>query len=162
VRTSGTQAVTDQHLEVKVAMTAARYGLTVLALAAGFGVGFVGCFCHRDQAVLFGFSWPVGLVFAFAGQIGLFLALAELPGAKGRWRPGRLVATCAAGLGWLIALLWVTYLGPPPSFALKGDVVLADDWISMVYLIGGMGVATTAVYRSWLAVLELKLAALRR
>ena len=64
--------------------------------------------------------------------------------------------------GQLVALLAVTYLGPPPSFALKGDVILANDWISMTYLIGGMALVTTAVYRSWLAVLDEKLAARRR
>jgi hypothetical protein len=137
---------------------AARWALTAVAALAGAGVGLIGSFCHRDQAVLVGHSWPVGLGYAFAGLGGLLLALAELPAVAARWWPGRLAASVAAALGWLVVLLWVTYLGPPPGFALKGDVILANDWISITYLIGGMALATTAVYRSWLAVLELKLA----
>ena len=140
---------------------AARWALTVLPLLAGAAVGLVGSFCHRDQAVLFGVSWPVGLGYAFAGMIGLFLALGELPGLVTGWLPGRLSATVTAGFGWLVVLLWVTYAGPPPNFALKGDVILANDWLSITYLVGGMALATAAVYRSWLAVLELKLAARR-
>lgn len=141
---------------------AARWGLTVLFLLAGLVVGLIGSFCHRDQAVLFGRSWPVGLVYAFAGQIGMFLALAELPGLTRGWRPGRLGAVGAGAVGWVLAVIWATYLGAPPHFALKGDVILANDWISITYLIGGMVLATAAVYRAWLGVLELKLAERRR
>jgi hypothetical protein len=162
VETSGSQTVTDQKLDVKIARNAARWGLLVLALLAGAAVGFFGAFSHRDQAVWLGITWPVGLFYVFAGMTGLFLALAELPPLPGAWRPGRLGASGTAGFGWLVALLAVTYLGPPPSFALKGDVILANDWISMTYLIGGMALVTTAVYRSWLAVLDEKLAARRR
>jgi len=160
VEISGSRTVSGQN-EAKVAMKAARWCLVVLTLVVGMGVGLLGSFSHRDQAVWLGVTWPVGLIYAFAGLTGLFLALGELP-ARPDWWPGRLSATVAAALGWLIALLVITYLGPPPSFALKGDVILADDWISMVYLIGGMALATGAVYRAWLAVLEVKLAALRR
>lgn len=144
------------------AAQAARWALTALSLLAGAGAGLIGSFCHRDQAVLFGQSWPVGLVCAFAGLAGLLLALGELPAVAARWWPGRLAASVAAAVGWLVVLLWVTYLGPPPNFALKGDVVLANDWISITYLVGGMALATIAVYRSWLAVLEQKLAERRR
>lgn len=140
----------------------ARRGLIVLCLLAGLGVGLIGAFCHRDRAELFGVSWPVGLGYAFAGLGGLLLALSELPGLSTGWRPGRLAAAAAAAVGWLLAVLWVTYVGPPPHFALKGDVILANDWISITYLIGGMALATAAVYRAWLGVLELKLAERRR
>jgi hypothetical protein len=161
VETSRTKAATDPP-GAKPAVLAARRSLTALAVLAGGAVGFLGSFSHRDQAVWLGVSWPVGLIYAFAGLAGLLLALGELPAAPTRWLPGRLPASGSAGFGWLIALLWVTYFGPPPGFALKGDVVLADDWISMVYLIGGMGLVTVGVYRSWLAVLEVKLADRRR
>ncbi|HEV2638451.1 MAG TPA: hypothetical protein VGX23_25115 [Actinocrinis sp.] len=141
---------------------AARWALTLLCLLAGAGVGLVGGFCHRDRAELLGVDWPVGLVYAFAGLAAVYLVLGELPGLGAGWRPGRLTASGAAAAGWLLVVLCVTYAGPPPGFALKGDVVLADDWISTGYLIGGMLLATVAVYRSWLAVLELRLAAVKR
>jgi Family of unknown function (DUF6113) len=141
---------------------AAKWGLTLLFLLAGLLVGLIGAFCHRDQAAWFGQSWPVGLAYAFAGQIGLFLALIELPGLAAGRRPGRLAAVGAAAVGWVLAVIWATYLGPPPHFALKGDVILANDWISIAYLIGGMVLATAAVYRAWLGVLELKVAERRR
>jgi len=163
VEISGSRTATDRRRDPRLAMQAARWGLLVLALAAGAGVGFLGAFSHRDQAVWLGVSWPVGLFYVVAGMAGLFLALAELPAQPGPvWLPSRLAASGVAGFGWLVALLAVTYLGPPPSFALKGDVILADDWISMAYLIGGMALVTTAVYRAWLAVLEARLADRRR
>ena len=145
-----------------VGARAAQWGLTALALAVGAGVALLGSFCHRDLWVLSGVSLPVGLVYAFAGMVGLFLPLGELPPAARGPLPGRMPATLAAGFGWLVVLLWATYLGPPPTFALKGDVILANDWISITYLVGGMALATAAVYRSWLAVLEYKLADRRR
>lgn len=157
VETSGRRAV-QGPAGSELGLTAARRGLTVLCLLAGGGVGLIGSFCHRDRAQLLGLSWPVGLLYAFAGLIGLFLALGELPGLARSWQPGRLAAVFSASAGWLLAVLWVTYLGPPPHFALKGDVILANDWISITYLVGGMILATAAVYRAWLGVLELKLA----
>lgn len=161
VETRGTRDVADPSGE-KAVVRAVRWSLTALIFLAGGVVGLFGSFAHRDQAVLAGVSWPVGLLYGFAGLTGLLLAVSELPPRPTRQLPGRLSGTAAGAIGWLIVLLWVTYLGPPPGFALKGDVILADDWISMAYLIGGMALATAAVYRSWLAVLEVKLADLRR
>jgi hypothetical protein len=135
----------------------------LLLVAAGLGVivGAIGSFAHRATATAFGVAWPTGLFFSFCGLVGLMLALGELlPNAASRsWRPSRLSGVACAAAGWLLALLWVTYLGPPPSAARKGDVILANDWRSLAYLFGGMLLATVAVYRAWVANLAEKLAA---
>ena len=138
-----------------------RWMLLLVVTALGVIVGAIGSFAHRAQATAFGVAWPTGLFFSFCGLIGLLLALGELlPTATSRsWRPSRLAAVVCAGAGWLLALLWLTYLGPPPSAARKGDVVLANDWRSLAYLFGGMLLATAAIYRAWVANLAEKLAA---
>jgi hypothetical protein len=139
----------------------ARWILLLVAAALGVVVGAIGSFAHRAEATAFGVAWPTGLFFAFCGLIGLLLALGELlPTAAPRsWRPSRLPAVACAAAGWLLALLWLTYLGPPPSAARKGDVILANDWRSLAYLFGGMLLATVAVYRAWVANLAERLAA---
>jgi hypothetical protein len=137
-----------------------RWVLLLVAVALGAGVGTLGSFGHRASATWLGASWPTGLVLCFGGLIGLLLGIGELleAGAAGSWRPTRLAAVGWASAGWLLALLWLTYLGPPPSFAHKGDVILANDWKSMAYLLGGMVLVTVAVYRAWVAALSARLA----
>jgi hypothetical protein len=139
---------------------ASRWALLLLAVAFGAAVGTLGSFGHRESATWLGVSWPTGLVLGFCGLIGLLLGLGELLGAgvPASWRPSRLSALGWASTGWLLALLWLTYLGPPPSLARKGDVVLANDWKSLAYLLGGMAVVTAAVYRAWVAALSARLA----
>jgi Family of unknown function (DUF6113) len=138
-----------------------RWILLLVAAALGVIVGAVGSFAHRAEVTAFGVTWPTGLFFAFCGLVGLMLALGELlPVTASRsWRPSRLSGVACAAAGWLLALLWLTYLGPPPSASRKGDVILANDWRSLAYLFGGMLLATAAVYRAWLANLAEKLAA---
>ncbi len=132
----------------------------LIAAASGAAVGTIGSFGHRTTDTWFGVSWPVGLAFCFAGLIGLLLGIGELlvAGAPDSWRPTRLSALGCASAGWLLALLWITYLGPPSTFARKGDVVLANDGKSLGYLLGGMLVITIAVYRAWVATLSARLA----
>ena len=140
---------------------ASRWALLLVAVLLGVAVGTFGSFGHRASATWLGVSWPTGLLVAFAGLVGLLLGVGELleAGAPASWRPTRLSALGWTSAGWLLALLWLTYLGPPPSLASKGDVVLANDWKSLVYLLGGMGVVTAAVYRAWAASLTARLAA---
>jgi hypothetical protein len=137
-----------------------RTALLSIAAAAGVAVGAIGSFGHRTTNSLFGVSWPVGLLFCLCGLVGLLLGLTELltAGAPDSWRPTRLSALGCASAGWLLALLWITYLGPPPSLARKGDVVLANDARSLLYLVGGMFLITVAVYRAWVATLSARLA----
>jgi hypothetical protein len=66
-----------------------------------------------------------------------------------------------AAAGWVIAVIWLSYIGPPFTFANKGDVILANDWISMSFLIAGMALATFFLYRAWIAALDAKLAKAR-
>ena len=138
-----------------------RWALLLVAVLLGAAVGALGSFGHRASATWLGVSWPTGLVLCFGGLIGLLLGIGELleAGGPGSWQPTRLSAVSWASAGWLLALLWLTYLGPPPSFARKGDVVLANDWKSLAYLLGGMVLVTVAVYRSWVAALSVRLAA---
>jgi hypothetical protein len=144
-----------------VAASATRWVLLLVAGGLGVVVGTIGSFAHRATATVAGVAWPTGLFFAFCGLVGLLLGLGELlaAGPATSWRPSRLAGLSCAAAGWLIALLWLTYLGPPPSAARKGDVVLANDWRSLAYLFGGMMLATAAVYRAWVANLNVRLAA---
>lgn len=130
----------------------------LVAAAAGVVVGGLGSFGHRSSATWLGVSWPTGLVLCFGGLVGLMLALGELPpGAPQSWRPTRLSAVSCASAGWLLALIWLTYLGPPFTFARKGDVILPNDWKSITYLLGGMALIVAAAYRAWLASLNARL-----
>lgn len=138
-----------------------RWVLLLLIGALGVVVGVVGSFAHRATATAAGVAWPTGLFFAFCGLFGLLLGLGELfgVGPARSWRPSRLSAVSVASAGWLIALLWLSYFGPPPTGARKGDVILANDWRSLAFLFGGMVLATTAVYRAWVANLAARLEA---
>jgi hypothetical protein len=137
----------------------ARWTLLALAFSAGGAVGILGSFGHRTSDTWLGVNWPLGLALCFAGLIGLLVGISELltAGLADSWRPTRLSALGVASAGWLFALLWLTYLGPPPTFARKGDVVLANDWKSLLYLVGGMLVITVVVYRAWVATLAARL-----
>ncbi|WP_157436354.1 hypothetical protein [Actinospica robiniae] len=145
---------------------AARIGLLVLCLLAGLAVGVVGSFLHRAQ---FGGTngdggFPDGLLLSLGGLAGLLLGLTGLtrpvPAATSGL-PGRLAALGAAAGGWVIAVIWLTYVGPPTSFQAKGDVILANDWISMTFLIVGLAGATAFLYKAWIATLEAKMAKYR-
>jgi hypothetical protein len=140
---------------------AARWGLLLVAALLGLAVGVFGSLGHRAEATWLGVGWPTGLVLAFCGLAGLLLGVSELlePGDPRSWRPTRLSALGWAAVGWLVALLWLTYLGPPPSLARKGDAVLPNDWRSVSYLLGGMLLVTVFVYRAWAASLTARLAA---
>jgi hypothetical protein len=145
---------------------ASRIGLLVLCLLAGLAVGTVGSFLHRAE--LGGTNgdggFPDGLLLSLGGLAGLLLGLTELTRpvpAETSGVPGRLAALGAAAVGWVIAVIWLTYVGPPTSFKAKGDVILADDWLSMSYLIVGMAGATAFLYKAWIATLETRMAKYR-
>ena len=138
--------------------------LLVLVLAAGLAVGTVGSFLHRAEFSTGSLAWPDGLLLSLSGLVGLLLGLTELLPVSNDARatvPARLSALAAAGAGWVVAVIWLTYVGPPFSFANKGDVILANDWLSMAYLIVGMALTTLFLYRGWIASLDVKLARAR-
>ena len=141
-----------------------RVLLSVLLLAAGLAVGTVGAFLHRAEFNTGSIAWPDGLLLSLGGQVGLLLATAELlpvlPTPR-RTLPTRLPGMALAAAGWVIAVIWLSYIGPPFTFASKGDVILANDWISMSFLIAGMALATFFLYRAWIAALDAKLAKAR-
>ena len=142
----------------------ARTVLLVLLFAGGLAVGTVGSFFHRAEFSTGSLAWPDGLLLSLGGLIGLLLGLTELLPVASDARatvPGRLPGLAAVAVGWVIAVIWLTYVGPPFSFANKGDVILANDWISMAYLIVGMALATLFLYRAWMAALDVKLARAR-
>jgi hypothetical protein len=142
----------------------ARILLLVLLFAAGLAVGTVGSFLHRAEFATGSLNWPDGLVLSFGGLIGVLLAVMELLPVLGGARPAlpaRLPGLGCVAAGWVIAVIWLTYVGPPFSFANKGDVILANDWLSIGYLIVGMALATYFLYRAWMSALDAKLARAR-
>jgi hypothetical protein len=145
---------------------AVRIGLLVLCLLLGLAVGTVGSFLHRAELGGDNGSggFPDGLLLSLGGLVGLLLGLTELtrpvPAATSVV-PGRLAALGATSAGWVIAVIWLTYVGPPTSFKAKGDVVLANDWLSVSYLIAGMALATAFLYKAWIVTLDARMAKLR-
>jgi hypothetical protein len=147
-----------------LAHRAGRVLLLLLILVLGLAVGTVGSFLHRAAFSTGSLSWPDGLLLSLGGLVGLLLGLGELlpalPAAHSLV-PGRLPGLGCAAAGWVIAVIWLTYVGPPFSFQSKGDVILANDWRSMSFLIVGMALATYFLYRAWIAALDVKLASAR-
>ncbi len=141
-----------------------RILLSVLLLATGLAVGTVGAFLHRAEFNTGSVAWPDGLLLSLGGLVGLLLGTSELlpvlPAAR-RSLPTRLPGMALAAAGWVIAVIWFSYIGPPFTFANKGDVILANDWISMSFLIVGMALSTFFLYRAWIAALDAKLAKAR-
>jgi hypothetical protein len=143
---------------------AARILLLLLIFVLGLAVGTVGSFLHRAEFSTGSLSWPDGLLLSLGGLVGLLLGLGELLPALAVGHspvPGRLPGLGCAAAGWVVAVIWLTYVGPPFSFQSKGDVILANDWRSMSFLIIGMALATYALYRAWIAALDVKLARAR-
>lgn len=141
-----------------------RIVLLLLFFVCGVAVGTVGSFLHRAEFATGSISWPDGLLLSLGGLVGLMLGLGELLPVLAPARspiPGRLGGLGCAAAGWVLAVIWLTYAGPPFSFVNKGDVILANDWISMTFLIVGMALATFALYRAWLHALDAKLARAR-
>ena len=175
-----TQSETKTVAVPTIADRVAHILLLVLVLASGLAVGTVGSFFHRAEFSTGSVAWPDGLLLSLGGLVGLMLGLTELlPVGTGERAtvnaravgtvnaravgavPARLPALAAVGVGWVVAVIWLTYVGPPFSFANKGDVILANDWISMAYLIVGMALTTLFLYRAWIASLDAKLAGAR-
>jgi hypothetical protein len=160
-----TQSETKTGAVPHAADSVVRILLLVLLLAAGLAVGTVGSFLHRAEFNTGSVAWPDGLLLSLGGLVGLMLALTELLPVANEVRatvPARLPALAAVGVGWVVSVIWLTYVGPPFSFQTKGDVILADDWLSMAYLILGMALTTVFLYRAWIAALDVKLARARR
>ena len=142
----------------------ARILISVQLLAAGIAVGTVGAFLHRAEFYTGSIAWPDGLLLSLGGLIGLLLGVSELLPVLATTRrtlPARLPGMALAAAGWVIAVIWLSYIGPPFTFAAKGDVILANDWISMTFLIAGMALATFFLYRAWISALDAKLAKAR-
>jgi hypothetical protein len=159
-----TQSETKTGAVPHAADSVVRILLLVLLLAAGLAVGTVGSFLHRAEFNTGSVAWPDGLLLSLGGLVGLMLALTELLPVANEARatvPARLPALAAVGVGWVVSVIWLTYVGPPFSFQTKGDVILADDWLSMAYLILGMALTTVFLYRAWIAALDVKLARAR-
>jgi len=159
-----TQSETKTVAVPSIADRVANLLLLLLVLAAGLAVGTVGSFFHRAEFYTGSIGWPDGLLLSLGGLVGLLLGLLELLPVTHDERatvPARLSGLAAAGAGWVVAVIWLTYVGPPFSFANKGDVILANDWISMAYLILGMALTTVFLYRGWIASLDAKLAGAR-
>ena len=139
----------------------ARVALSLVALCAGAAVGVIGSFEHRVTATLGGVPWPVGLLLSLGAVIALMLLAEGLlsgePVRRDKAVPSRLSVSACAGVGWLLALLWLTYLGPPPTLRQKGDIILVNDWRSIGYLLGGMFLVTVGVYRAWAAALTARI-----
>jgi cyanate permease len=159
-----TQSETKTVAVPSIADRVANLLLLLLVLAAGLAVGTVGSFFHRAEFYTGSIGWPDGLLLSLGGLVGLLLGLLELLPVTHDERatvPARLSGLAAAGAGWVVAVIRLTYVGPPFSFANKGDVILANDWISMAYLILGMALTTVFLYRGWIASLDAKLAGAR-
>jgi hypothetical protein len=159
-----TQSETKTVAVPSIADRVARILLLVLLFAGGLAVGTVGSFLHRAEFYTGSLGWPDGLLLSLGGLVGLMLGLIELLPAVGEGRltvPARFPGLAATGAGWVIAVIWLSYVGPPFSFVNKGDVILANDWISMAYLIVGMALTTIFLYRAWIAALDVKLARAR-
>lgn len=143
--------------------TIGRWSLTLPAALLGLAVGGIGSFEHRAGVTLGGLTLPTGLLLSLGGLCGLLLGVGELTGVReggsAGLRPSRMAALGCAAAGWLVAVVWFTYIGPPPAFAVKGDVILANDWKSTAFLFGGMVLITAAIYRAWTADLAARLAA---
>jgi hypothetical protein len=159
-----TKSDTPAYTAPNAAQRTGRVLLLVLLLALGLTVGTVGSFLHRAEFTTGAVSWPHGLLLSLGGLVGMLLGAGELlpvlPPA-GSVLPGRLGGLAAAAAGWVLAVIFLTYVGPPLSFQSKGDVVLANDWRSMGFLIVGMALATFFLYRAWIAALDAKLARAR-
>jgi hypothetical protein len=141
-----------------------RILLLLAFLLLGLAVGTVGSFFHRAAFSTGSVSWPDGLLLSIGGLIGLLLGLGELLpvlGAGDSPLPGRLGGLGCAAAGWVVGVIWLTYVGPPFTFQSKGDVILANDWRSMTFLIVGMALATYFLYRAWISALDAKLARAR-
>jgi hypothetical protein len=159
-----TQSETKTVAVPSIADRVAHILLLVLLFAGGLAVGTVGSFLHRAEFDTGSLAWPDGLLLSLGGLVGLMLGLIELLPVIGEGRatvPARFPGLVTAGAGWVIAVIWLTYVGPPFSFVNKGDVILANDWISMAYLIVGMALTTFFLYRAWIASLDVKLARAR-
>lgn len=136
--------------------------MMAVCLAVGLAVGTVGSFLHRAElgGVNGSGGFPDGLLLSLGGLAGILLVLGELtvpaPVPQSR-AAGRLAALGSAAAGWVIAVIWLTYVGPPLTLRTKGDVVLANDWRSMSFLIVGMALATAFLYKAWIATLDERL-----
>lgn len=141
----------------------ARVLLAVLAFLIGVAVGVLGSFQHRITFTVGSTRLPTGLLLAFGAVIGLVLLFEGLlgpgPALPGRPLPSRLSATACASIGWLFALVSLSYFGPPAAgFHEKGDVILVNDWRSITFLFGGMCLLTVGMYRAWSAALTARIA----
>ena len=159
-----TKSDTPAYAGPTAAHRAGHILLLVLLFALGLAVGTVGSFLHRAEFSTGSVSWPDGLLLSLGALVGLLLGAGELLpvlATPGTVPPGRLGGLGTAAAGWVVAVIWLTYVGPPFSFQSKGDVILANDWRSMSFLIVGMALATYFLYRSWITALDAKLARAR-
>jgi hypothetical protein len=164
VTTTGPVATTGPaRTRGSVTTTIQRRAWTLPAGLLGLAVGVIGSFEHRATVTLGGTALPTGLLLSLGGLCGALLLVGELTGVRehGRAtaRPSRLGTLGLTAAGWLLAVVWLTYVGPPFRFAVKGDVILADDWKSTAFLFGGMALITAGIYRAWTADLTARLAA---
>ncbi|MET8509474.1 DUF6113 family protein [Streptomyces sp. NPDC004787] len=110
--------------------TGARYAWYVLLLVLGALVGTAGSLV---QAAWF----PGGLLLALLGSAAVFYA--------GRRATGNQLGVAAAGAGWLVAIVLLSFGRP------EGDGLFGGGIGEMVFLLGGMAVAVMCATMSRLA-----------
>jgi hypothetical protein len=99
----------------------------VAALPAGAVAGLLGSFAHRYAP----YGLPAGLCLA----VGLTAAVYATAGLGTRSR----LVVGAAVAGWLLAVLPLTVRRP------EGDLVVAQSWLGLVWLFGGVLLAGLAL-----------------
>lgn len=139
-----------------------RIAMMAACLVIGLAVGTVGSFFHRAElgGVNGSGGFPDGLLLSLGALVAILLVLGEFTApAPPPESPvaGRLGALGSAAAGWVVAVMWLAYVGPPWTLRVKGDAVVANDWRSIAFLIAGMALATAFLYKAWIATLDVRL-----
>lgn len=96
----------------------------------GLYVCFIATIAHRHTTVISGVDVPWGLLLALVGAYAIARAI----------DPWVRLGTAFFGLGWAVGLT-------APMFSPGGSYLLAQDWLGLSFLLGGLGVLALAVVR---------------